>query len=394
MLAYTNNTERDSVTIEEKEKMLYILDKFASATKLYLKDYTKKVPVRFERVEKDQIKVYLPFDYRVRDKVVLYGFAKKYFQIELKFIKTLNIGRHLCEPVKTLIAKKERNAFRYPIEDKTIKAVSFDILKNDEDLLSSTVPMSLNMIIKDYENILSAFFPNVKIGTFDEDDRLVRLVRRTQKILFIEDTQNKDSYFIDNDEMIQYGEHIDENQLNYEMSTFEENNIKSLIVYPVIYHRFDDKEDIPLAYIKIWSEDELIEGPSALSLINFSVFEMIKKIQNALTTNIKINQSVLDISRKGIRMEVDSPSLIDHFSKSPEVVMELNFDVKTHVLKLAIRAEVVSTVKDGKGNLIVGMSFLAVEGKGFDKLEKYLRLWFERTQKNKKTKDKQELERV
>lgn len=374
---------REAKAVTDKEQIIYVLENHLKDKKLYLKDYIKKTPVKIQVLEDRNFKVFLPFDYQFEDSVTVYGFFKRYVEIKLKFIENLGIGRAKFEPMNLFIATSDRRDERYPVTDESIMGQSFKVMPSDNELRdilikgATTAGVKIDLIFDEYSKMLSNFYPNVEIKHFhNTSNRLIDLVQQTRKILMIEDTQKKESYYHENDQLIDYGIRIEEH-LDLKMEDFKEQDIRSLLIYPMILHRSGEQRDLPFGYIKIWSnEDEVLDFQSAMAHLNFTLFEMMQKIRKALLIDYKEDIRVLDICKGGVKILVESPELKKYFENNEEFGMELKFTVGKHNLDpLSFRCRVAYTAPVKGGDLGVGVAFLGSQNRGFIRLTKYIDIW-------------------
>ncbi len=378
MLALGNQEKRESKLVSDKKNILYILERYLQNEKLYLKNYSKKVPAKVEILEDNQLKIFLPVDYKIEGNVVLYSVVNKYIEFEFNYIKPLKIGSHLFEPSKAIIAISSRKDTRYDVLDESVKVTKVQILPNADDIMyASTSGVSLDVIFNEYERRLLEFYPKVEIAAFHDNDELIKIVNQTQKMLALKDCREKLGYYPDSDELVHLGIALYD-KIDGAMESFEKENIRSLFIYPILFHR-PDKRDVSFAYIKIWSEEELIEDESILTHLNYTAHELRNKIRHALVTVYKIEQRVIDISKGGIKLLVDSEELKDSLFVNDDLILDLTFDLPDHDLNpIIFKSRLISSSEGKDGNRQMGIAFSGSEEKGYERLDEYLKLWIER----------------
>ncbi len=372
-----NQEERESKLVTDKKNILYILDRYLQNEKLYLKNYSKTVPAKVEILKENQLKIFLPFDYQIEGSVVLYSVVKKYIEFEFNYISTLKIGSHLFEPSKAVIATSSRRDTRYDVLDESVKVTKVQILPNADDIMyASSSGVSLDVIFNEYERRLLEFYPKVEIAAFHENDELVQIVNQTQKMLALKDCREKLGFYPDSEELVHLGIALND-RIDGMMESFEKHHIRSLYIYPVIFHRFE-KRDVSFAYIKIWSEEGLIDDDSILAHLNHTAYELRNKIRHALVKVYKVEQGVINISKGGIKLLVDSEELKDSLFINDDLILDLSFDSPDNLKPITFKARLISRSKGKDGNIGMGIAFLGSEEKGYEKLEEYLKLWLER----------------
>ncbi len=380
MLTLGNQEKRGSKLVSGKENILYILKRYLQNEKLYLKNYSKKVPAKVEILENNQLRIFLPVDYKIEGNVVLYSVVNKYIEFEFNYIKPLKIGSHLFEPSKALIATSSRKDTRYDVLDESIKVTKIQILPNADDIMyASTSGVSLDVIFNEYERRLLEFYPKVEIAVFHDNDELIKIVNQTQKMLALKDCREKIGYYPDSDELVHLGIALND-RIDRMMDSFEGQHIRSLFIYPVLFHRLD-KRDVSFAYIKIWSEGELIDDESILTHLNYTAHELRNKIRQALVAVYRIEQRVIDISKGGIKLLVDSEELKDSLFVNDDLVLDLTFDFPDYDSKpIIFKSRLISSFEGKDGDRQMGIAFSGSEDKGYERLDEYLELWIERNE--------------
>ncbi len=342
---------RDKQSVTQKEKIFYLIDKFLKGKKLYLKDHSDKIPVNIEVQEDNTLKVFLPFNYQPGEKIFLYAIVEKYIELELNFIKTLAIGRHIYEPASANIAVNARRHQRFSIIDSSIVITQFQIF---EELQSSrldthNLPISVKTIFADYERILQSFYPNASVGTFEinnlQNDKEINLVHSKKQILYLHDTQDQDSYFTENENMISYGILLGGN-LTKQMHLLRQNKINSLLVYPILY-RLTELKSIPFGYIKIWSENEPIDIVSSIPHLTYTSHEIIEKIRQTRTLrNLIQPQDAVDVGEGGLKLSVTNPELKEILPSHPEMIINVQLQVARQSIDFTLQGEVVASYLD------------------------------------------------
>ncbi|MDH5681143.1 MAG: DUF1577 domain-containing protein [Spirochaetota bacterium] len=367
--------ERDSKPVLDRDNVIYILAKYLQNEKLYLQGNVKKTPVKVEILPDKNLKVFLPFDYQFDEYVTLYGFFKKYIAFEIKYNQTMGIGKHLFEPVRAVIATSGRQEPRYKVSGDSVVARNFKILPDEKEIINvTTKPVQIFAIFQEYQSRLKEFYPNVEAKPFTEKDEIVDLVYKSRKVIYLEDTQDEKSYFHDdNEEIIDLGSHLG-NNIRRQVQIFDDEKIKSLLIYPVIYHRYQ-KRDIPFSYFKIWSEKEPLEIESIMMHLNFTAYEMLNKIKQSLMTDLEIEQPILDVSKSGLRLLVKSQELKDYLLSNDEFRMDIQYNIPGQNCEpITIHGNMAHKSNDENNDMHVGISIASSEKNGFELQEKYIDL--------------------
>ncbi|MDH5681646.1 MAG: DUF1577 domain-containing protein, partial [Spirochaetota bacterium] len=282
----------------------------------------------------------------------------------------------LFEPVRAVIATSGRQETRYKVSDNSVLAKNLKILPDEKEIINvTTKPVQIFAIFHEYQNRLKDFYPNVEAKPFTEKDEIVDLVYKSRKMVYLEDTQNEKSYFHDdNEEIIDLGSHLG-NNIRRQMQIFDDEKIKSLLIYPVIYHRYQ-KRDIPFSYFKIWSEKEALEIESIMMHLNFTAYEMLNKIKQSLMTDLDIEQPILDISKSGLKLHAKSQELKEYLLSNDELMLDIQFNLPGQNFEpITIHGGMAHKSNDENGDTLVGISISSSEKNGFELQEKYINLW-------------------
>ncbi len=377
---YQNMTQSDSENrnakaVTDKENIVYILSKYLKDEKIYLKGYYKKIPAKVEVIEDNRLKVFLPFDYEFESKIYLYGIIRKYIEFELDFVETINIGRHIFDPVKAIIATSNRQHERFPVKNDSVTATHFQVLPEDSVIInSSKQSVAVFAVHKEYERRLSEFYPEVEIKSVHNDDPILEMAFKSKKMIYLRDTYNENSYNSTSDEMVDVGIQLG-NKLYQTIKDFREKKIRSILIYPVIYHRYL-KTDIAVAYIKIISFNDPIDIEYALPHLNYTSHELLEKIKKTLITDLDIEQRLLDISEGGMKLLATHHELIKYFNTSYEVLFELLFRINNQKYSVKLQGRLINKFQD-HDHLKLGILFSGSEDKGFEKLKRYIKIWLD-----------------
>ncbi len=371
---------RNVKEITDKKKILNIFEHYFSQSYFYLKGLDKKINTKLEINDKHFLKLSLPHSHKVKENLVIYTLYPNYIQLELEYVKTIAMGKHKYRPMKLSIAVTDRKETRYPVNDGSICIQELSVLQNEQILTTPKIKSSISTFMHEYSEMIDSFFPNVEIGYLNNDNQLLGLVFDNEKALFIKDTQDENSYYSSDNNILNFSEYVGSN-IQQNMDYFKNLDMQSFFLYPVSYKTVSGKT-IPLAYIKIWagSQDNALDLDSIISFVDFISYLMIKNIKESLYIHIEEQQKVLNISRQGIRLLIDSSSLEEFFIgqfSSEEMKLNIQFNFPEQRKYLSLQGEVVSVMMNPMDDLEIGIKFNAINEKELKLMDKCLNQWSE-----------------
>ncbi len=383
-----NKNKRKRLSITGKKRVIYIINKFLNNKKLYLKGYPRKVHVNIQHVYNDNLKVFLPFDYLIEKSLTLYAIAEKHIEIKFKYIDNIAIGRHIVEPINASIASSTRDQTRYTVNNKEVIISGVQQLSGLENYIFDphSIPISVKNIFIDYERILSPFYSNISAGCFDADslkeDKLLDIVFSKKKLLYLKYTREKESYFFDNENLINYGILLGTN-LEKQMHYFSQEKINSILIYPVMYRR--ESKDIPLGYIKVYSPNDPIDIISTVAHLNFVSYEIMQKMQQIQTLiNFDMEQEILDIGLGGLKFFLTNKKLDERLYVGSKLIFNIIFQLAKKTININLNGEIVEILKTHKKDQKkVCISFYGNEKTQLKTLKKTIKHW--QSFKNKKS---------
>ncbi len=388
LLLNSNKSRKHQITTN-KDGILYLMDNYLHGKKLYLKDHNPKIRVNTQRLDNGQFKLFLPSSYQAKTSLSLYSMIQKYIEIEMKHIESLNLGRHIYEPIKAHIAINSRKCPRLDVGDDSIVINQFKIFEqmNENHIDPQHLSITVKNYYMEYERSLNGQYPNAKLSTFEpydtKDEPLADLIYSKKKILYLENTQNEDSYFTENEDLLNYGLLLG-NDINSTMARFQKSKIASLLIYPILYKK-QKKRDAALGYIKIWSEDSAIDFDSTISHLEDVHTALLEKIELCRKLHtFDTTQNIVDIGEGGLKMKVTDPQLISHFLNNPELIMNLRFELSNNVIDVNLQGEVVGHFSDKNDRYNACIAFSKSNKRQLTKLKKCLESWQLKKQSNSK----------
>ncbi len=373
------NKTREKQSTSDKQRILYIMDKLADK-KIFLKEETKNTPVEIHKLNHGQFKVILPLNAQAKDNLLLYSFLQKYIEIKMKYIKTISLGQHIYEPVRAEIAVSSRKYPRFNILDNSIVINQFHFFDEKENghLDPYNLPVSIKNVFIEYEKILSYFYKDVKVRSLDtsnqQTDNLIRIINTQKQMLYLHDTQNQNSYFPQDDKLINYGDILGEHLLT-KMNEFKHNKIMSIFLFPILYKTHKHKVSV-IGYIQICSDYELIDYEGTRSHLYYVYLELLEKIDQArVLRSITTPQTAVDISEGGLKLKISNPHLKNILNLNPELIMNLQFNIANRFFSIDLQGEVVSNYFDNDDKHNVCVAFSDSNDKQLERFRKFLHTW-------------------
>jgi hypothetical protein len=306
MNVFKERIERKYQTLEDPAKLPAMLKQYASGKVYYLKGFYEKIEVKILDFKEPNV---LIVD-SLRDlegEVILYHTFNKHLEIHGAVLEKLVNTQYKLAIGKVRIATNDRKSPRYRMSSDLVVVNNLRAARNTINASLFNVPTSVKIHLEKFQQRLKDFADEVKVKIFEKGDEKTELVRKSNKILMLEDTQDLMSYVPeDTDGFIDYREHLN-TEIGTVMEDYRKKKIVSEMIVPVIYLSHDG-ESIPLGYIQLISHERKLGVDTALEL-KMLAFEMVDQMRDSNTMLINKRQSVGDISRGGMRIIVTDPEL-------------------------------------------------------------------------------------
>jgi predicted nucleic acid-binding protein len=290
------------------------LKKFKGKNQVSVKPATSKTAFYIETV--------LEVDLSKDKDIILYKYAKDQ-HYEIIFDKIYSKGKiHNTELRSLRIGKRNRRDDRFSTKNNPVYANNFLVAKIDLDI-KTALGFSTEVIFSEVDKTLKDKYPRSKVTPlFNRDDLSVEeeLLLTNKKSIYITNTLSMTSSTqIDCVNLKEFYE--DEFILDEKKAQFRKENIYSFVYYPIIFKSDDDEVVIGYCYN---------EGNSEISIGNIEYFQVIAetiitRIMDSSTTTIEERQTIMDISERGVLIEVRSDYIRDALKKKPSFSMDVIF---------------------------------------------------------------------
>ena len=216
-MQYIDKKARDIDVVTSTEQKNHILSKYLLDKELLLRmdPFDQKVTLKKILNGGERILVYLPTessDLFFPSNVQLFKILANYIHLDCDFIHYVDPTLVLLQVNKLEIAKKNRENERIPLEPGVAFATNIISTKILLQADMFNIPNLVRVNFEDYENRLSQTTEDkIRVDVFRSDlDIRYDVVKKTQRFLWIADTQNPSSYNSFFPDQINYKEDVDD----------------------------------------------------------------------------------------------------------------------------------------------------------------------------------------
>jgi hypothetical protein len=347
--------KRNMDLFSEPEKKLHVLTKFLAGQDLKFKDSPEKGKVLLKKVSPDGNKILISADpiteLQANEKIILFKLLARYIQLECKVLQNKGNNEYVIAVERIGIANKDRETPRLPVPPGQVWITNILTSKATIEANMFIIPTSVKVNFSDYEIKLKNSCDFIKISIFKSDDNeKLFTVKKTQKILLIENTQDMNSYnTTPSPDFINFEDEVDAD-IKVVMRDFKDHKILSELIVPVIYIDLEEKA-IPIGYIHMQSKSENFDLMKAMEIKTLT-FEMVDRIRNSNTVTITDRFPVQDISTGGLKVKINNPELSSNLPR----LSGFNFDIFFKMQSpMSVYGTIRSITKDIDGSLILGV---------------------------------------
>ncbi|MBM9591078.1 DUF1577 domain-containing protein [Leptospira sp. 201903075] len=285
---------------------------------------------------------------------ILSKLLARYLELHCSFVKQIAPNKIQLHVDKVLIAKKERLNPRFTIsEDGLVNVTNIVSSKTIIEANMFNIPTLVRVNFEDYRKRMMA--RSGEAGTMDifksGMERKFDVVKSTQKILFIKDATNAESYRSDEEGFINYEDDIEDHVDKIALAS-KDKKIKSELILPILYTN-ELEEIIPIGYYWLQTKDNAITKED-LEFYKKQISEMIERIKDANLMTTVEKFPVLDLSTTGLRLKIANSNLVETLPKQKGILLELVFKLQT---PFRFFGKIAWAYKDAAGDLLVGVEF-------------------------------------
>jgi hypothetical protein len=330
-MQYIDKQSRDIDVVTSPEHKNHILSKYLLDKELLLRmdPFDQKVTLKKILNGGERILVYLPpeSDFFFPTNVQLFKILANYIHLDCDFIRHVDPTLVLLQVNKLEIAKKNRENQRIPLAPGIAFATNIISTKILLEADMFNIPNLVRVNFEDYENRLSEKTDDkIRVDVFRSDlDLRFEVVKKTQKLIWIPDTQNPSSYTSYFPDQVNYAEEVDED-IPATIKKFKEEKILSELIVPILYtNHFEEK--ICIGYLSMQSKDKKISLETLGEFKNLRV-EIANRIQESNIIKTTDRFQILEVSRHGLKVRITNPILIESLQKHDRFVFDIYFKMQ------------------------------------------------------------------
>jgi hypothetical protein len=230
--------------------------------------------------------------------ILMYCMFKKYVEFKASVIQNLSPETYLLNVHTVNIASEERKHKRFNVDSNSVFLTKFRASRNEINASLFNIPTSVKVHLKQYQQTLSGYADEVVVDVFDKSKEKFDLVRKSGKILFVENTSVEKSYEMPNDgKFLNYHRSTDQD-LSQLIREYRSHKIVSEMIVPVVYTGHDGIP-VPLGFIQLVSKSKPLSIEKADELLKVSE-EIVQKMRDSNTVMINDRQKIENISEEGL----------------------------------------------------------------------------------------------
>lgn len=350
MSVFRERAERKFQTVSDQAKMGGMLKQYAAGKVFYLKGFYEKIEAKVLDFKEPNFLIVDSLR-DIDDQITLYHTFNKQLEITGDVVDKLPNSQYRIAVSRVRIATFDRKSPRHRMTADQVVINSIRAARNTINASLFSVPTSVKIHLEKFQQRLSDFADEVKVSVFAKSDEKTELVRKTLKILMIQDTQDVMAYMPEDTEgFIDYREHLN-TEIGTVMEDYRKRKIVSEVIVPIIYLGHDGGS-VPLGYIQLISHEKKLGVDTALEL-KMLAFEMVDKMRDSNTMLISRRQSVADISRGGMRLVVTDAELKKFLVHQKGFSFDVIFKLQQPI---TVFTEIVWTAMTPQEDLAIGVS--------------------------------------
>ncbi|MFH0975671.1 MAG: DUF1577 domain-containing protein [Spirochaetota bacterium] len=354
MLNVKQRKERsfNDLEIESKEEIFAFIKSFLYDKPLLIKAAPDYGEVKInEFLDDGTLMVVTHPEFHPDSQFSLYGLLDKYIEIDLIVEEVRGPGYFKCGIKKLKRAESIRKEIRFKVSQEKVVATNFKISKQTIDISGYNIPTTIKVLLDQFQSQNSRLSDIVKVDILNNDDVILRHIKKTSETLYIEDISNPETHRALSDDFVDLPKLLGADMENYVKKNIEK-GYKSIIISPVIYLT-NSEHSVPFAYIQLISKTRLFTIDKLLELKDL-IFKLIDRIRDANTILIQVHQEIIDISKTGAKLRVTDKNLKKYISKVKGFVFDIVFKLQAPI---TIYGEIKSTYTDNDDDLFVGVDF-------------------------------------
>ncbi|MCZ8237886.1 MAG: DUF1577 domain-containing protein [Leptospiraceae bacterium] len=325
---FQERNKREVDLIKNKQQVFHIINKYLLKKTLTLKQspFSSKFLIE-NATESDEtilLKSAEPNEFFVDQELSFYIILTKLIHIECSIVEVINSFEIRLKILWISIAKTNRVDNRIPckpdiaIVSKVIASKTF----LDSNLFQ--IPTLVKVAFDDIGSKLSKEnFDHVKINIFDPKlDRKFSIVKKTGKLLFIEDTNLESSYSSNLDDSLNYIEDIDD-ETKTVILEYQKFKILSELIVPILYEDVF-QESFPIGYIHVQSKSRKLNREDILR-VKEAAKQCVARIKESNILETKEKFPIVNLSKNGACILINDEILAKSIPRLKNFIFDIYF---------------------------------------------------------------------
>ncbi len=353
MITIKQRKDRAFDTLESVGDVIELLKTKFKDRKLHLKYYINETEVQINEYLDDK-SIMIVTDPGVKpenDAITIYGLMDKYIEIDLSVEKVQGPGYFKCGIKSIRKAKRGRRDLRFKISPDEAVATNFKVSKHTIDISSFKMPTSIKVLMDQFQSNNSRLGDIVRVEVLDQNDAVQNLIKKTGKILYIEDVTNRESYRSVDEDFLDLTENL-KDELDIYINQNVGRGYKSIIISPLKYGSEGEKP-ITFGYIQVISKSEHFTSEK-VDLIKDMTEQLIERIRDSNTILVSVSQQIVDVSKGGAKLRITDENLKKYLSISNGFIFDIVFKLQAPI---TIYGDIKFYNTDENGNLYIGVDF-------------------------------------
>ena len=353
MLTIKQKKDRDFDTLASISDVIDLLKTKFKNRKLRLKYDINETEVQInEYLDDNSIMIVTdPGVKPIDDTLIIYGLLDKYIEIDLSVLSVQGPGYFKCGIKSIRKARLGRRDLRFKISPDEAVATNFKVSKHTIEITGFKMPTSIKVLMDQFQSSNSHLGDILRVDVFDQQDMVQNLIRKTGKLLYIEDVSNRESYGSGDEDLLDLVENLGD-----DLNSYVQQNVgrgyKSIIISPLKYGEEGEKP-VPFGYIQVISKTEHFTAEK-VAMIRAMTDQLIERIRDSNTILISVNQQIVDVSKGGAKLKITDENLKKYLSISKGFIFDIVFKLQAPI---TIYGEIKFTNTDERGYLYIGVDF-------------------------------------
>lgn len=347
------HTERQFEEIDSTDQVIQILNENLNTISFYIKfDIERNIVQISEILEDNSIAIITDPNFAPdNNKITIYGLLDKYIEIELDIIEVKGPGFFKCTIAKAKRAMSVRKELRLKLKPEQAIATNFMVSKHSIDVSKDKIPTSIKVLLDQFHSQNTGVSDIFKVEVFEKSGGILEKVKKTGKILFIQDVNDPETYNYSDDDIMNAHEIMGDNLTEY-IKKYTEKGYKSIIIAPINYITNSDNT-VTFAYTQMISKSRIFTFED-IDKLKRDLNDLITRIKDSNTVLINTNQQIVDLSKSGAKLHITDENLKKYLVKTRGFVFNIVFKLQAPI---TVYAEIKNIYRDGDNDLFVGVLF-------------------------------------